>query len=606
MSHDGGRVMEPTVGPGPRVMLHARGYVRAGQRRGARGRDPRPACVLAVSLVVAATGIGAVLVARGDLLPRAAPTVALVILLAITVNRGALFSTELMATAEAAVLFAAVVGFRRDAALLGPLIVALAVGPLDGVHWRQRAVVRMAYNSGSQGLAVVVGAVAFREISGAIGGSPAAVVAAGAVAAVPYALVDSSCGVALMLALGGSSLRDSIRHQWSLNALAPPLACVGALAGYLAVDVGWWLAVVMLLPVPWIPELVLVRVRRVRRAAPGTQVRLIAGSTIVAALAVAAVAAWSSGSRSSPALVVLAVALGAELRVSAARAVPPLAAMGVAAAAIVDGSGVLMAGLVGATITAASWVLARNARVVPASLAIVGAAIGGVVCGAAIVAAPTDDSLVVEVSTVALGAALFVLLAVLANGPRRDAWLSVAWTAPVLLVAVLLASTWNAAGAPGAFVFAAGVGATITGTAWAAAPAWDSRFLGRMVGARHRCRLRVVVVAVAAGSVAVACAATQVDSASARASCALVAAALVETSVAITLGVVRQWRFAPEPRARSAAALGVLAVLAVAVYVPLAHAGLGWSIPVLVALQVAVGAIAWPLARFTDSAGVTR
>ena len=97
--------------------------------------------------------------------------------LAVTVNRGAFFPTELVATAEAAVLFAALVGFSRDAAFLGPLIVALAVGPLDVVHWRQRAVVRMAYNSGSQGLAVLVGAVAFRAVSEAFGGSFPAVVA---------------------------------------------------------------------------------------------------------------------------------------------------------------------------------------------------------------------------------------------------------------------------------------------------------------------------------------------------------------------------------------------------------------------------------------------
>jgi hypothetical protein len=84
--------------------------------------------------------------------------------------------------------------------------------------------------------------------------------------------------------------------------------------------------------------------------------------------------AWSSGGRSVPVLVVFAVALGAELRVSAARAIPPLAAVAVAAAVIVDRSdsafghaagssfghaaGVLVtAGLVGATVTGASRVV---------------------------------------------------------------------------------------------------------------------------------------------------------------------------------------------------------------------------------------------------------
>ena len=149
--------MEPTVWPGPGVVFlgDARENVHSRHHHGVDGRDPRSACALALVLAAAAIGIGVSLVGRGDPLPPAAPTLALVVVLAIAVNRGAFFPTELMATAEAAVLFAAIVGFRRDATLLGPLIVALAVGPLDAVHWRQRAVVRMAYNSGSQGLSVL-------------------------------------------------------------------------------------------------------------------------------------------------------------------------------------------------------------------------------------------------------------------------------------------------------------------------------------------------------------------------------------------------------------------------------------------------------------------
>ncbi len=235
-----------------------------------------------LALLVGALGAGVVLVERGAPWPPALPSVALVVVLALAVNRGAFFSTELVATSEAAVLFAAVVGFRHDAALLGPLLVALAVGPLDTVHWRQRAFVRMAYNSGSQGLAVLLGAVVFREITERVGGSFAAVVGAAACAAVPYALADSACGVALMRTRHDTSLRDAVRHQWSLNGLALPLACVGAVAGFLALEVGWWLTVLVLLPLPWIPELVLVRARRVQAAAPRTQVRLLAGATLAA------------------------------------------------------------------------------------------------------------------------------------------------------------------------------------------------------------------------------------------------------------------------------------------------------------------------------------
>ena len=218
---------------------------------------------------------------------------------------------------------------------------------------------------------------------------------------------------------------------------------------------------------------------------------------------------------------------------------------------------------------------------VPASLAIFGAAIGGVLCGVAVVAAPAGGSLLAEVSSVALGAALFVGLAVLVNGPRSEAWMSVAWTAPVVLVAVLLASAWRVLGTPGAFVFAAGVGVALASTAWVAAPAWDSRFLGH-AGARHRCRVRVMVVA--AGVTALALGVRGDTGRVGRGHGPRACSSRPRWSrccVAVSLGAVRQWRFAPAPRARSAAALGVLAVLVVAVYVPLANDGTGWSVAVL-------------------------
>ena len=111
----------------------------------------------------------------------------------------------------------------------------------------------------------------------------------------------------------------------------------------------------------------------------------------------------------------------------------------------------------------------------------------------------------------------------------------------------------------------------------------------------------LATTALALGSMA-----TLADSARGRASCALVAAALVEMLLAVTLGTVRQWRFAPAARARSSAALGTLALLVATVYAPVAHDGTGWSILVLVAVLAVVSVIAWPLARLTDSVSVRR
>ena len=62
-------------------------------------------------------------------------------------------------------------------------------------------------------------------------------------------------------------------------------------------DLGGEGPVAVLLPMPWVPELVLVRARRVRRAEPRTQVRLLAGSTIAQALLVATIIAGPSNPR---------------------------------------------------------------------------------------------------------------------------------------------------------------------------------------------------------------------------------------------------------------------------------------------------------------------
>jgi hypothetical protein len=62
-----------------------------------------------------------------------------------------------------AVLLAAVVGFRDDAVFLGPLVVALLVGPLDAFHWGQRAVAqRLAAHSRCLGAARKAAEVACR------------------------------------------------------------------------------------------------------------------------------------------------------------------------------------------------------------------------------------------------------------------------------------------------------------------------------------------------------------------------------------------------------------------------------------------------------------
>ena len=101
-----------------------------------------------------------------------------------------------------------------------------------------------------------------------------------------------------------------------------PLGLFGALAGYVATEAGWWAGALVLLPVPFAPELVLVRARIAR---PGTHggiaIRCVARcrSSPPRRLVVGALALFAS--LPDPAvlagLVVLAFLAGLELRVDA-------------------------------------------------------------------------------------------------------------------------------------------------------------------------------------------------------------------------------------------------------------------------------------------------
>ncbi len=126
-----------------------------------RTREPRRVRCYAVALCVAALAAGVVLLAGGAVRPAPGPVLLLAVAAALCINRVVLFPTEHASTAEAAVLLAAVVGFRHDAVYLGPLLVGVLVGPLDTVHWGQRSFVRMAYNAGNRGLAALAASAAF-------------------------------------------------------------------------------------------------------------------------------------------------------------------------------------------------------------------------------------------------------------------------------------------------------------------------------------------------------------------------------------------------------------------------------------------------------------
>src|SRR5439155_22182673 len=121
------------------------------------------------ALFAVGAAAGACLAVSGSPLPPVLPLVVLGALVALSLNQLAFFPSEWSATAEAAVLVAAVVGFAagsqphlaEPAAFLGPWAVACLCGALDVGHWRRRSFWRMAYNSGNRMIAALFAVVAF-------------------------------------------------------------------------------------------------------------------------------------------------------------------------------------------------------------------------------------------------------------------------------------------------------------------------------------------------------------------------------------------------------------------------------------------------------------
>jgi hypothetical protein len=560
----------------------------------ARG-DARSVRLLGLGLFLAALGAGIGFLAAGAALPPLFPLLGLAAIAGLCVNCEVFFPSELASTAESAAIFAAIVGMRTTSPWLGPLAVALTVGPLDILHWRQRAYFRMAYNSGSQGLAALAGAAIFGLVDASVGTAYA--VACAVVAAVPYALADSTLGFWLMR-IRGESVRAAARHQWSLNAVAFPLAAIGAVAGVLAGERGWWLALLVLIPVPWVPELLLVWTPAWCRRQP--QVRLRAFVTVTALLvtAVAAVV-WSPAPLTLAALLVFAVLLGVDLRVDVARVVPPLVGIVAVAAAVVhDGNGWVAAPLVAVAATVVAW-----RALVPARALVVGIGAGGACAGIARVITPRAGSLAaVLVAIAAAGAFAIVAIACGGRGRARATLIPrFAWSAPLFLVAALLAEAWGVLGIGGGIVYGAGVAHAVVGTGWWGAAPWGSRGLARVSAAwvprRHRAATALMVLATGTLATVAALAPGR------HRALALVTAAAVEIVAAGALVAVRQWSFVPRRRLWSTAVVALVAVLAVVGYLPLARTAPVASVAVAMALVLLVAFVVWPFAGLLDRAG---
>lgn len=327
---------------------------------------------------------------------------------------------------------------------------------------------------------------------------------------------------------------------------------------------------------------------------------------VVTAFAAACLLGWSTRSAEPPILVVIACALGLELRVDALRAIPPLGVLAVVAAAVVGGGDAsVLAALVAVTTTATAWSMERNARVGRAAWAIAIASLAGLGCGEGVTALSAHASTATAVAVAGMGVALYEGVAIAASRRPVQVAASAAWTAPLALVAVLLACAWDTLGTTGSLLFALGVGGALTAVSRSAAPPWSSRVLGAWAGssARARIGLRVSMCSLAVVATAFAAAAARVSERTANVALALVAAAATSAVVAMALAAVRQWRFAPRVRVRAAGALlGITSVVGLG-YLPLAFDRTLVSVVVLAGLLVATVGIAWSVAQLADRVG---
>jgi len=558
----------------------------------AAAAHPRAVGAFSIALGAGAVVVAVVVAAIGAERPAWGAVLLLAVAAALCVNRFALFPSEHAATAEAAVLLAAVVGFRDDAVVLGPLVVALLVGPLDALHWEQRAFVRMAYNAGNRAWATLAAAVAFTGVHDAVGRSTAGWVVVVLAACVAFTVVDVGLSIVL-LRMHGVSWREATEHLLAVDVLTLPVAAVGAAAGFLATEVGWWATVAVLLPAAFLPELVIARAR-VRAMAVRDLAALL---TVIALLATVALVTPVATTATLALLAGIAVAAGIELVLERRGLIPPMVATVVAAGIVVGGERIVLAPVLAAVVaTVTSWWCGTQPLRSRFLLAVTLATATAWLAGAVALGLPRSSS------TAALGAlaaaVVFASVASVASPARKRLTRALPWAVPAVAAACAWAGAWSELGPGGALLFAGAMVALVVGVAAWGSPPWRSRLAPHVAPPR---RLLAPTAVVAACVVGLAIATVLVHDAAAVRECAWIGAGLGELVAAMAASAVRQWRLAPGPRA-----LGLLTSLASAVallaLVPWAIDHRPWVWPVIVtalmaALLLTVRGPARPAAR---------
>ncbi len=555
--------------------------------------EPKRVVVFAFAVLTIPLAAGTLLLVAGAKAPAPGPVLLLALVAMLAINHSVFFASEQAATAEVAVVLVAVTGFAGTAPWLGPLAVALLVGPLDVAHWERRSFVRMAYNSGNRGVAALAAAAAFWGASAVVDAGVAAVAAA-----VVFVATDLSVSSALLVAQGNPA-RLAVRRVADVDRLALPLAALGAAAGFLVDGFGWWLAALVVAPSAFAPELVMVV-----RARPAWRGRTARVSAVLAIGVAVSGALWllaPTGSlATTAALLTVAVLLGAELDVDAeGRPSPLLVIVVVAAAIVVPGDGAyVVAPLAAVVASATTWWFATfrpsTCRAFATSIVAVAISVGTVA------AASSEPAPVGSVVAVLLAATALLVLAVVGFGHRRAPVDAFGWSAPFLGVAAAIAAVWRVVGPTGAVLFVSWLGATaVVARSFGSVP-WRGRLSARAPRAALGTRHRVGLVVVATTVLLFATLSSISTAPEVRATAAWLAVATLESMAAIDLIGVRQWRIAPRARTRTAALVAASAIGGVGAGSALADGHAAWSVA-LGLCSLTLVAAGWRPARCADA-----
>jgi hypothetical protein len=172
------------------------------------------------------------------------------------------------------------------------------------------------------------------------------------------------------------------------------------------------------------------------------------------------------------------------------------------------------------------------------------------------------------------------------------------WTAPLLAAAVAWALVWRSLGLGGGALFVVVMVATFAAAVSWGTPAWRSRVLKIAIAGGSARHVGVVLWITAGAAALVTAIGAAAHDRELAAALAWVSVGMGESAVAMSAMGVRQWRFAPRPRAVGLAGL-LLVTLVLASAVPtLVVDGSAWAAPLMIVSMLLVTAIArGPAAR---------